>query len=47
MLPQLEEQNTAAGTDDADGFGQRLRRICRVVQRLGEQRDVYAGVFQR
>src|SRR5262245_16755994 len=34
VTPEVEQEHAAAGTDDADGFGERLGGIGGVVQRL-------------
>ena len=44
---QIEQQHAAAGRRDARRFGDRARRIVRVVQRLRQHRDVDRRVLHR
>src|SRR6185437_3893175 len=47
MRAQIQDDHAPGRADDADGFGERLRRTCGVVKRLRKQRDVHARVLQR
>ena len=44
MLAQVEHEDAAAGHDDARRFGERALGLAGMVERLGEERHVDAGV---
>src|SRR4051794_25949785 len=47
VLAQLEHEHASRWTGNAHGFGERLGRILRVMQRLRQQGDVNARVLER
>ena len=47
VAAELEDEDAAAGLDDARGFGQGARGRGGMVQRLRQQRHVDAGVLER
>ena len=47
VLAEIENQHAPARHEDADGLPQRARGLLRVVESLGEQRQIHARVPQR
>jgi hypothetical protein len=47
VLAQIEQEKPPAGFENARRFGERERRLGRVMQRLREKRDIDAGIRER